>query len=78
MANISVRRLDDGIIRGLRELAAEHGHSMEEEVRSILKAAVAPPANLGDFAATIFASTKDTTTFTLPAREPSEPIDLSE
>ena len=40
MANITVRNLDDEVQRRLKQRAAEHGRSMEAEVRSILTAAV--------------------------------------
>ena len=50
MATITVRRLDDELKSKLRVRAARHGHSMEEEVREILSAALsrdsAPPQNL--------------------------------
>jgi plasmid stability protein len=38
-----VRNLEDDVKARLRVLAAEHGRSMEEEVRAILRAAVRPP-----------------------------------
>ena len=50
MASITIRNLDDGLKRRLRVRAAEHGRSMEEEAREILRQAVgnaAAPANLG-------------------------------
>ena len=40
MAQLLVRNLDDDVKARLRILAAEHGHSMEEEVRTILRQAV--------------------------------------
>ena len=36
MASITIRSLDDEVKRRLRVRAAEHGRSMEEEVREIL------------------------------------------
>ena len=51
MASITIRNLDDGIKRQLKLRAADHGRSMEEEVRHILRQAVgqaAAPANLGE------------------------------
>ena len=42
MASITIRNLDDELKRALRLTAAEHGHSMEEEVRLILQRALAP------------------------------------
>ena len=38
MASITIRRLDDGVKAKLRVRAAQHGRSMEEEAREILKA----------------------------------------
>ena len=49
MARITIRHLDDGLKHRLRVRAAEHGRSMEEEVREILRQVVgepAPPRNL--------------------------------
>ena len=40
MADITVRNLDDAVRLRLKPRAAEHGRSMEAEVRSILTAAV--------------------------------------
>jgi len=39
---ITVRGLDAGTKKKLRLRAAEHGHSMEEEVRTIIRRAVSP------------------------------------
>ncbi len=49
MASITIRHLDDGLKHRLRVRAAEHGRSMEEEVREILRQVVGeptPPRNL--------------------------------
>ena len=49
MASITIRQLDDGVKQRLRIRAAEHGRSMEEEVREILRTAVgdgSTPLNL--------------------------------
>jgi len=40
VAQLLVRNLDDDVKARLRVLAAEHGRSMEEEVRAILRQAV--------------------------------------
>jgi len=50
MASITIRNLDDMLKRRLRIRAAEHGRSMEEEVREILHQVVgsaAVPQDLG-------------------------------
>lgn len=43
MASITIRNIDDGLKRKLRIRAAHRGHSMEDEVRDILKSALADP-----------------------------------
>ena len=48
MASITIRNLDDDLKQRLRVRAAEHGRSMEEEAREILRRVVgesAPPRN---------------------------------
>ena len=50
MASITIRNLDDDVKRRLRVRAAEHGRSMEEEARDILRQVVGQPSaprNLG-------------------------------
>jgi plasmid stability protein len=56
MAQLIVRNLDEAVKDGLRHLARQHGHSMEEEARVILSAATTnaatmPPKKLGTFIA---------------------------
>jgi antitoxin FitA len=52
MASITIRELDDTTKERLRVRAAHHKRSMEEEVRSILRAALAEdeasPSNLAE------------------------------
>ncbi|MBA2532805.1 MAG: Arc family DNA-binding protein [Nocardioidaceae bacterium] len=43
MAAVSIRDLDDQVKERLRIRAAEHGRSMEAEIRAILSAAVSEP-----------------------------------
>ena len=40
MATLTIRNLDSETKKKLRQLAAKHGHSMEEEARRILNRAV--------------------------------------
>jgi len=51
MASITIRNLEEGLKRRLRIRAAEHGCSMEEEARSILRTVLGQKAtsakNLG-------------------------------
>ncbi len=53
MASITIRNLDEGIKQRLRIRAAEHGRSMEEEARDILRLAMAQNAPPRDLAAAI-------------------------
>ena len=48
MASITIRNLDEELKRRLRIRAAEHGHSMEEEAREILRQAMSRPAPAAD------------------------------
>jgi len=52
LASITIRNLDDGLKSRLRLRAAQHGRSMEDEARQILRSALAEkargPANLFD------------------------------
>ena len=79
MASITIRNLDDDIKHRLRVQAAEHGRSMEEEARDILRRVMGkdvPPRNL---AAAIRAriSPLGGIDLDLPAREPTrEPPQL--
>jgi len=72
MTSITIRNLDDSIKRRLRVRAAEHGRSMEEEVREILRRAVNEAAPPQDLAAAIRArlSPAIRQDLELPAREP--------
>jgi antitoxin FitA len=40
MASLTIRKLDDDVKQDLRELAARHGRSVEDEARHALKAHV--------------------------------------
>lgn len=42
MSRLTIRNLDDALKRRLRIRAAEHGRSMEDEVRVILRETAAP------------------------------------
>lgn len=42
MAQLTVRKLDDDLVRALKIRAAERGRSAEAEVRAILKEALSP------------------------------------
>lgn len=72
MASITIRNLDHNLKQRLRVRAAEHGRSMEEEARDILRRVVSDTTAPRDLAAAIRArvSTGARTDLELPAREP--------
>ena len=53
MASITIRNLDDNTKQRLRVRAAEHGRSMEEEARDILRQVVLEPSGPSNLAASI-------------------------
>lgn len=72
MASITIRNLDDSLKHRLRVQAAEHGRSMEEEAREILRRAVGkslPSGNLGEAIHRRFAALGGVE-LDLPPREP--------
>jgi plasmid stability protein len=75
LASLSIRKLDDEIYDRLRVRAVRHGISMEEEVRQILRRAVAPPEKLGDLFLKVFGPARGVDV-ELPLREPHEPLNL--
>ena len=79
MASITVRNLDGEVKSRLRTRAAEHGRSMEKEVRVILRQAVdlePEPENLASFIRECFAPFGGAE-LELPPREPMrEPPDF--
>jgi len=71
MASITIRNLDDRLKSKLRLQSAQHGCSMEAEVRNILHKALAPQPATGGFAERIhqrFAQLK-LNSLPLPARQ---------
>lgn len=50
MASITIRNLDDSLKNKLRLQSAQHGCSMEAEVRNILRTVLAPSLSTTDFA----------------------------
>ena len=77
MANLSVRKLDEETLTRLRVRAASHCFSMEEEVRQILKEAVAAPERMGDLALQLFGP-QHGVDLELPDHRSHDPVDFSE
>jgi plasmid stability protein len=73
MASITIRKLDEKTKARLRVRAAQHGRSMEEEARTLLRAAlqneVTPRTNLADAIRARFRRLGGVE-LRLPAREP--------
>lgn len=84
MATMTIRNLDDDLKTLLRLRAARRGHSMEEEARSILRAALAGRVE-DDSGAALYAAIRARVEplggveLKLPPREPQrDPPDFSE
>ena len=72
MAGITIRDLDESVRRRIQRRAAEHGCSIEEEVRAILPESVAAdtePRDLAAFIRSCFAPLGGVE-LDLPSREP--------
>lgn len=69
MATITVRGLDDDIIRALKVRAAHHGRSMEAEVRSILSSAARPATADTGFGTRLAAAFAGTDAPAMPPRD---------
>lgn len=73
MASITVRNLDEDLQRRLRVRAAANGHSMEQEVREILRATLqhdeGPVRNIGTAIHELFRPLGGVD-LEIPAREP--------
>ncbi len=75
MANLTIRNLDNNVKAVLRMRAAQHGRSMEEEARQILRQTLAPVVPGGSLAERIgrrFAGL-DANDLPIPARRRSRP-----
>lgn len=74
MASITIRNLDDGLKSQLRVRAAQHGRSMEDEAREILRIVLAEQSQpSGNLAASIRAKFSQFEAFDLP-EIPREPL----
>lgn len=77
MTTLMIRKLDDNFKRRLRVRAAQNGRSMEEEARTILRAALAadtvePDIDLGTAIHRLFAPLGGVD-LEMPEREPAQP-----
>jgi antitoxin FitA len=75
MPSLSIRRLDENTYLRLKERAARHGVSLEEEVRQILIQATAPPERLGDLFLEVFGPSRGVD-LSSPRCKPHEPVEL--
>lgn len=70
MGNISIRKLNDDVLKALRTRASVSGVSMEEEVRRILSKAVeADRIKLGTLAKTLISDNWDAPELEIPEDE---------
>lgn len=76
MPNLSIRKLEESTLQGLRIRAAYHQVSMEEEARRILRQAVTPTAKLGSLAKSYFGD--QGVELELPERKIYPPVSLDE
>ena len=80
MASITIRKLDDRLKSQLKQRAAQHGCSMEEEARQILREVLdrQRPQSFMEIAAELFGS-EHGVDLPIPERDPMpEPPDFSE
>ena len=79
MSTMTIRDLDDRLKRQLRMQAARNGRSMEEEVRTILKTAL---ATTGDTGQSLYQCIRARlqplggVDLDIPARDPIRPVEL--
>ena len=77
MPDISIRNLELATVASLRERAARHGVSLEEEARRILRAAVADQQPISRIAGELFGP-EHGVEFEQPQHAPHAPIDFAE
>jgi plasmid stability protein len=78
MASFSIRKLDDNVYKKLKLRAAQHGVSMEEEVRQILTKVVDVPEKMSQVFQKHFGKTNGLDSELTQQRKPHEPIDFDE
>ena len=78
MANLSVRKLDDVVYEQLRLRAAQHGVSMEEEVRQIIYQVILKQTSPSSVFQKYFGVHNGIDLTEWEPRHPHDPMDLSE
>ncbi len=80
MASITIRRLDDRLKGRLKEQAAQHGCSMEEEARRILRESLdrQRPETIADIALELFGAERGFDLPPHPRVTPRPPPDFSD
>lgn len=81
MATLTIRDLDDHLKAQLRVRAAEHGRSMESEVREILRSVLTEPASgpgMGTRIRQRFTDADDLSIEPPPRTEPARAVELPE
>lgn len=77
MASLSIRRLDPRLYERLRIRAAQHGISMEEEVRKIIAKAVSAPDSITEIFTQNFGN-RNGVDLDLIAHKPHFPMEFDE
>ncbi len=83
MAQLIVRKLEDKVVRKLKERAAEYGVSMEEAHRRLLREVLVPgkkpkpKMSLLDFLCTM-PNVGEDSDFQMPRNDKPRPVDLSD
>lgn len=78
MPNLSVRKLDKIAYEQLRVRAAQHGISMEEEVRQIIYQAISTPNQISQVFQKHFGSKNGVDLECLEQHKPHQPVDFDE
>jgi antitoxin FitA len=80
MASITIRNLDESLKIRLKARATEHGCSMEEEARRVLRESLdrQRPETLGDIARELFGSKNGVELTPHPPVRPPDPPDFSD
>ena len=81
MVSLLIRNVDPELHATLKARAAEHGHSMEEEARDLIRLALVPtsgkPLNIAELARAIFEPLGGLDLPELPREPPRDPPDFT-